>query len=208
MSWVGWASRPPRGRPRWPPHPCLDVPMSDSSATTSTSKADIGADSENVRAQMPPASRGLDNARSAIVPTQVEAPPLPQASHAALRSPPAAKGTAAAAQTSPAEEPAGLEAGEAQSTCLARGIVYRAIDTALWLLNRPLEGVSAKIRGLIAAVALVTIAISLSAMLLLPQLLPPRDPISQLTRQVAALHDAPATTPPEHSAPPEPAPPE
>jgi hypothetical protein len=133
---------------------------------------------------------------------------MPQASPAAEEASSPTSETPAAPALGSEEALAKLETEETHSAPRAHGSIYRTADILLWLLNRPLESAPPKVRGLLATVSLLTIAIATSAMLLLPSLLPPRDPISLLTRQVAALPDAPATTPPEQSKPPEPAPPE
>ena len=86
-------------------------------------------------------------------------------------------------------------------------LLYSVIDGVLWALNRPFEKLSAETRHLLGLLALVrpllpgrTVTVSLTAAYLLPRLCPPRDAVSQLTRQSAALQQmveaSPTTDPP------------
>lgn len=71
--------------------------------------------------------------------------------------------------------------------------VYRAIDAALWALNRPFAWLSDEARRLVGLLALVTIVVSLLALLTLPAVAPRRDALTQLeqqARQARAALDA------------------
>lgn len=114
-------------------------------------------------AQPPPA---------APVVAPVVAPPQPAATPAEAPAAPTA-----AAQTAPAAtvDVATTKPGRPP-------LVFRLFDTVLWLLNRPFEWLSPEARGLTGILAIVTIAVSLLALVLLPRLFPPVDLLAELRR--------------------------
>jgi hypothetical protein len=69
---------------------------------------------------------------------------------------------------------------------------YRAADAVLDLLNRPFFWLNGGVRNLVGSLALTTIAVALSAWLLLPLLVPNRDAVSFLAEKRAAMNKAQA----------------
>lgn len=74
--------------------------------------------------------------------------------------------------------------------------VYRALDRALDRVNRPFERVGTGVRALVGWVALVTLMVSILAIVLMPLVLPHRDAIVFLQEKRAQL-DAPPPRPSE-----------
>jgi|GEM_PF-6451055 len=85
---------------------------------------------------------------------------------------------------------AAADAGARRSLC---ELLLRALDRFLTVVNRPFERLSPETRNLAGMLALVTIVVALGSLYLLPRLSPPRDALSQLARQRAAVEAAPAT---------------
>ena len=71
------------------------------------------------------------------------------------------------------------------------GLLYRTLDGFLWAINRPFDWLAPEARQLVGWLAIVTLAVSASAPFVLKWLVPPGDPVSQLSRQTAALRAAP-----------------
>ena len=75
------------------------------------------------------------------------------------------------------------------------GLLYRAVDGVLWVVNRPFDRLGADARHLIAVLAVATIVVSVAAGILLPRLCGPRDIYSRIHHAslTAAAHaQAPA----------------
>jgi len=75
------------------------------------------------------------------------------------------------------------------------GGAFRALDRALDAVNRPFVCLGDRIRHLIGLVAIVTIAVSILALLILPRVIPQQDAVTFLQAKRAQL-DQPATTQP------------
>lgn len=160
------------------------------------------------------------------VPVETAAPlrPLPRESPPeAAATAPTTPGVSPPPAVTPAPAPGGAPSGPAEAQAAASpaessaepavaaarwwgvggrivDLLYSVIDGVLWALNRPFEKLSAETRQLLGLLALVTVIVSLTAAYLLPRLCPPRDAVSQLTRQSAALQQmveaSPTTDPP------------
>ena len=170
--------------------------MAQEPANTLVTDAEVDAARQEAKIQAadtPSLKAGRD---VAIVPTPVEPPPLPQAQAAPTPEPVDPSAGCPTEEELGAEQKAAAVADSRPGVFAPGSVIYRAVDSTLWTLNRPFERLVPPIRNLVGFIALVTIGTSVIAMLLLPRLLPTRDPLSQLTRQAAAVRAAPATTQP------------
>ena len=83
--------------------------------------------------------------------------------------------------------------------------VFRFVDAALDVVNRPVRNMEEGRRGILGAAAVTTVIVSVAAMVLLPILFPRRTPITSLRERYDRLvetrvDDGPATTSPETEA--------
>ncbi len=196
--------------------------MAGGASTPIVSEAEIQAALAEAQAHATSIPSLDDGQSAAVVPVPVEtaAPlrPLPREAPpdaAATPAPGAAPEPAPTSAAAPGNTPPGpaeaRAAGPPEELTAAAGarwwrlggrvldLLYNFVDTLLWALNRPFEKLSAETRQLLGVLALVTVVISLAAAYWLPRLWPPRDAVSQLTRQSAALQqtlEAPPTTDP------------
>lgn len=197
--------------------------MTGGASTPIVSEAEIQAALAEAQAQATSIPSLDDGQSAAVVPVPVEtaaplrplpreAPPdvapAPVAAPEPAAAQPVATPTPAPGSTPPAsaEAPAaGLpEESTAEPAAGARwwriggrivDLLYSLIDGVLWALNRPFERLSAETRQLLGVLALVTVIISLAAAYWLPRLWPPRDAVSQLSRQSAAVQQTLAAPP-------------
>lgn len=115
---------------------------------------------------------------------RASAAPAPERGAPRVHAPP--PGAAHAVEGS---QPVGEDCEQAPARLTARLCrrAYRATDAVLELLNRPFFWLSADARKLVGSVSLATIAVALSAWLLLPLILPNRDAVSFLAARRAAM---------------------
>lgn len=175
--------------------------MSAGSSSHIVSEAEIQAALAEAEAQATSIPSLDDGQSPAVVPIPVEttAPlrPLPREAPAPSSPPPPPTATATkepATKGGTAENTASESATEPArwQRLYARiaDVLYAAVDRVLWALNRPFEKLSGDTRQLFVLLAVVTMVVALTAACLLPRLWPPRDAVSQLTRQSAALQQA------------------
>ena len=119
------------------------------------------------------------------------------APQAGLEAKPTTEATAVgeAGQPPPAEAEAGLAAAASPPAVSLMKRIWRALDAALDAINRPFGWLNDEARQLVGLVALVTLVVSIAAMILMPLLVPRRDALTLLREQVAQLRKPAASAP-------------